>query len=229
MRKNPPARYSLPEDLTPEQYRSYCVNVPDDRNHIAAFMGQIKALSSAYAWANDEDHNALLAASAWKSTFEDVALFGRSCGVQAPTILCIGGSFADGAYGMVPGIAAPCSPVRVDGVGFESCFDAVGGHHTLDLIMPFDHQTFIRSAEFHFFRTVLAPYSFSVDFFFRGSSVYHFDDVELLGGGVTFSQVIDQQSDAVVISAVALDSSATEEIVLDDWQLCYTGDFPLAE
>jgi len=228
-RRNPPARYALPADPEPAAYRSFCVNVPDEPMHIAAFLGQIKALASAYAWADDDDHTALLAANAWKPTFDDVSQFKASCGQQTPGILCIGGTFADMSYGTVPGIGAPCSPVRVDGVGWESCFDAVGGHHTLDLLMPFDGSTYIRTAEFHFFRTIPAPYSWSVDFFFAGSSVFHQDDTELGGGGATFSATVDQQADTVVISAVALDGSTTEEIVLDDWQLCYTGDFPLTQ
>ena len=227
-RKNPPARYTLPEVPQPEDYRCYQVNVPNDPMHIAAFQGQIKALAHAYTWANDPDHTALLAAEAWKPVFDDLCLNPSPCGIVVPIVLCIGGSFADDPYGFVPGIGAPCSPDYVPETGFVSCFDGATNHHTLDVIRIFDAQTFIRTAEFHFFRTIPAPYSWSVDFFFQGNSVYHADDTVLGGGGAFFSATVDQQSDAVVISAVALDESTTEEIVLDDWQICYTGDFPLS-
>jgi len=229
MRKNPPARYTLPDPPNPGTYKGVCVQIPDGQFHVAAFLGQVKALSSAYVWQDDPDHNALLAADAWKPSFETVSVDRPGCGIFPPGILCISGSFVDGEYGVVPGISAPCSPSWVSGTGWKSCFDSGSSHMTLDLLWLFDHQTFVRHFKLHFVRTVLAGYSWSVDLLFAGSSVYHADNTVIGGGGDSFDFDINQQVDAIVISAVALDGSTTEFIDLDDWEICYTGDFPLSQ
>lgn len=228
-RKNPPARYTLPDVPVPSTFRCYQVNVPDDPMHIAAFQGQIKALASAYTWQNDPDHTALLAASAWQPIFDGICLDPSPCGIEVPSILCISGSFADDTYGYVPAIAAACSANWVSGTGYESCPDpADSNRQTLELLRIFTGSTFVRSAEYHFQRDIGDGYDLSIDFFLHGVSAYHFDDTVPAGGGYTFSQSPNVQADAVVIAVVANDLNSNI-ILLDDWSLCYTGDFPMSQ
>lgn len=164
--------------------------------------------------------------------FDLISAFGQvseGCGINTPGILCISGSFVDLDYGFIPAPGSPCAAVYVSGTGWQSCYNSADSRMELDLNRVFDPPTFIRHAKFHFFRTVLAPYSWSVDFFYQGSSVFHADNTVLGGGGDTFDQDVGFQSDVVVISAIALDSSTTEHIDIDDWELCYTGAFPLSK
>jgi len=228
-RKNPPARYTLPADPHPDT--SICVQIliPNDPMHLAAFQGQVKALASAYAWQNDDDHTALLAAEAWLPVFDNLCLDPDPCGVEAPSILCIGGSFADLSYGFVPAIAAPCSPVYVSGVGFQSCHDTGDDNEQIRLIRPFSSPTFVRHIKFRFTSTTPSvPYTASVDLLFEGSSVYHFDDFLPFGGGYLLDQTVEKQADIVLVQQLG-EPGGTGVLTLEEFELCYTGDFPLSE
>jgi len=54
-----PARYVLPEEVDPEERLCATVPVPNDPDHIAAFMGAVYGLSKPYVWGNDEAHTAI--------------------------------------------------------------------------------------------------------------------------------------------------------------------------
>lgn len=71
-RKNPPARYQLPENVEPEESVCFQIRVPKEKYHLAAFRGQLVALSRAYAWGNDDDHTALAAANVWKNVIAEM-------------------------------------------------------------------------------------------------------------------------------------------------------------
>lgn len=77
-RRNPKARYVLPDVVNPPGTRCFSVPVPDNVFHVAAFLGQIKALASAYSWQDDQDHTALLVAAVWKDIFDGL----EGCDVQ---------------------------------------------------------------------------------------------------------------------------------------------------
>jgi len=222
------ARYSLPDVPQPEDTVGFCVQVPNDLKHIVAFKSQIRALARAYTWADDDDHTALLCAAAWQPTADAIDIDNPNCTGGAPCILCIGGTFADLDYGFVPDIAAPCSPSWVNGTGWESCTDGGTGKESLEVMRVFDSQTFIRSAKFTMRSQIGQSYDFHINFYLGGSNVYTFDDTVLAGGGTTFSENINQQADRVTIHIEETVASAGSHDVLDDWQLCYTGDFPLA-
>jgi len=228
-RRNPPARYTLPEVPQPETFRCYQVKVPDDPMHIAAFQGQIKALSRAYSWANDDDHTALLCAEAWRPIFDELCLAPDPCGVGVPLILCISGSFADDDYDFVPAIGTACSPAYVPAVGWQSCHNTVEDLEQIQLIRPFTSSTYIRHAKFRFESTTPSvPYTLSVDFYQGGVSVFHYDEFVAFGGGVTFDQDINHQSDLVLVQQLG-EPGGTGILTLTDFELCYTGDFPLAQ
>lgn len=67
MRRNPPAKWVLPEIVNPPRTRCFVINVPDERFHIAAFRGAMLDLASAYKWADDPAHTARLVALIWKN------------------------------------------------------------------------------------------------------------------------------------------------------------------
>lgn len=71
-RRNPPARYALPNPVNPASNICFLVHVPREKNHIAAFLGQIKALGGAYAWADDAAHTARLVAAVWLDIFNSL-------------------------------------------------------------------------------------------------------------------------------------------------------------
>jgi len=68
-RRNPPARYTLPEVVNPSGVRCFMVPVPDDFYHVAAFKGAIFSLTKPYAWAEDDDHTGKDVAAVWRAIF----------------------------------------------------------------------------------------------------------------------------------------------------------------
>jgi hypothetical protein len=65
--------------------------------------------------------------------------------------------------------------------------------------------------------------------FWRGGlSVYDYSTTISGGGGTTFSENINQQADRVTIHVASTGETTGAHQYIDDWQLCYTGDFPLA-
>lgn len=75
-KKHPYARYVLPGTVNPSDTVCIQVEVPNDRYHIAAFMGQIYALASASQWQNDDAHTAIEVAKVWWSVFNNL----KTCG-----------------------------------------------------------------------------------------------------------------------------------------------------
>jgi hypothetical protein len=73
-RKRITGRYVLPEVVNPPDRICFRVEVPNERYHIAAFMGQLYALASAASWQNDESHTALDVAKVWWGVFNTLHL-----------------------------------------------------------------------------------------------------------------------------------------------------------
>lgn len=71
-RRNPQARYTLPDTINPTGTKCFTVYVPNEKFYIAAFRGQMKALASAYAWQDDDSHLALDAANRWKTVLANI-------------------------------------------------------------------------------------------------------------------------------------------------------------
>lgn len=78
-RRNPPARYTLPEVVEPPNTRCFTIHVPNEPFYLAAFRGQMEALASAYAWQNDDAHTALDVAARWGSVIMGMG----ECGVPS--------------------------------------------------------------------------------------------------------------------------------------------------
>lgn len=65
-------KWVLPEVVDPSARKCYTVTVPNDINHIAAFMGAIYALSRPYSWGDDPDHTALAVGEVWAKIFDNL-------------------------------------------------------------------------------------------------------------------------------------------------------------
>lgn len=89
-RRNPPARWALPEVIDPADRLCFRVEVPNDRNHIAAFMGALFELTKGYSWADDPAHKAKDVAKVWKPIFDRLIV--EDCGAPItpcpPVALC---------------------------------------------------------------------------------------------------------------------------------------------
>jgi len=59
------SKWPLPDVVDPAEHWCFTVEVPKDRNHLAAFMGAMYTLSKPYDWQNDEDHTALEVGAVW--------------------------------------------------------------------------------------------------------------------------------------------------------------------
>lgn len=66
------ARYVLPEVVEPSTSVCYMVPVPNDPQHIAAFMGAIFGLSKPYEWQNDPAHTAIDVGAVWLNIFNNL-------------------------------------------------------------------------------------------------------------------------------------------------------------
>lgn len=74
-RRNPPARYVLPDTVNPAGRKTIIMCIPDEPHHIAAFRGAMQTLGSAYNWADDEAHTAKEVAKLWREIIDQ----GDSC------------------------------------------------------------------------------------------------------------------------------------------------------
>jgi len=76
-RRNPLAKWVLPTVIDPPERVCYVVQVPNERQHIAAFLGAIADLASWYSWKEDPAHTAKDVAKVWRDIFD--ALISREC------------------------------------------------------------------------------------------------------------------------------------------------------
>jgi len=72
-RRNGPDGWSLPAVVHPPKTRCFVVQVPDDREYIAAFRGAMMELASGYNWQNDPDHTAREVALVWRDVIENIS------------------------------------------------------------------------------------------------------------------------------------------------------------
>lgn len=89
-KRNDRARYPLPIDVSPRTSICFQVPVPNDIFHIAAFMGQLNALASAYSWSDDPAHTALDVAKVWREIFDNL----QRC-AQPPVTIKLGAEGGD--------------------------------------------------------------------------------------------------------------------------------------
>jgi len=61
--------YLLPEVVNPDRV-SFCIEIPNDFNHILAFWGQMSALGFWWSWQRDEAHTGKDAAAVWSELFD---------------------------------------------------------------------------------------------------------------------------------------------------------------
>lgn len=71
-RRNPPAKWTLPNTVDPPTSTCYIVPVPDDPFHHAAFLGALAALGAAYKWADDPTHKAKDVAEVWREIADNL-------------------------------------------------------------------------------------------------------------------------------------------------------------
>lgn len=66
------AGYLLPEIVDPDEKISVCVPIPNDKNHVRAFLGQLDALARWWTWDRDTARTGKNAASVWARIAEEV-------------------------------------------------------------------------------------------------------------------------------------------------------------
>jgi hypothetical protein len=73
-RRNPPARWTLPDVVKPAKHICFQVPVPNDRHHVAAFLGAIYELAWQNSWQRDPAHTAKAVAAVWLDIFNNLKL-----------------------------------------------------------------------------------------------------------------------------------------------------------
>jgi len=91
------SRYVLPQTVDPSGRVCYVVQVPDDPQHIAAFMGQIYDLAWSKSWQRDTAHTAADVARVWQDVFDSISLCDPVIQFQNPDPCTLQVSFDGGA------------------------------------------------------------------------------------------------------------------------------------
>lgn len=79
--------YLLPSVIDPVGTLCVCVPLPNDPDHIRAFLGQLDALAKWYTWERDEAHTGRLVAEVWREVVKGVREeidMARGCGGPSP-------------------------------------------------------------------------------------------------------------------------------------------------
>lgn len=84
-RRNPPAKWVLPDVVDPPDHICITVPVPNDRKHIGAFYGAIFNLTSARFWQDDLAHTAKDVALVWREIFDNLAP--GACDFNVPDLI----------------------------------------------------------------------------------------------------------------------------------------------
>jgi len=71
-KRYPRAKWILPDVVDPTTHKCYTISVPNDRFHIAAFLGALQDLGSAMQWADDEAHTAKDVALVWRDVIDNL-------------------------------------------------------------------------------------------------------------------------------------------------------------
>lgn len=73
-RRNPRAKWVLPDVIDPPDRICFKISVPNNRFHIAAFRGALYMLSSAIFWQDDIAHTAKSVARVWQDIFDNITV-----------------------------------------------------------------------------------------------------------------------------------------------------------
>jgi len=68
----PPERWNLPDIVNPPDSICYVVPVPNDKFHVAAFMGAIYALTWSKNWGRDDTNKAAAVSRVWQAIFDNL-------------------------------------------------------------------------------------------------------------------------------------------------------------
>lgn len=71
-KRYPRARWTLPTTVNPSTSTGWCVPVPDDPFHKAAFLGALATLGSAWSWADDPSQPAKEVADVWRNIIDNL-------------------------------------------------------------------------------------------------------------------------------------------------------------
>jgi len=71
-RKNPPAKWVLPDVVHPPDSICFKIPVPNNPYYLAAFRGALLNLASAAKWGDDTAHTALEVAAVWQTIYDQV-------------------------------------------------------------------------------------------------------------------------------------------------------------
>lgn len=70
--RNPRAKWVLPLTVNPRTHTDWCIPVPDDPFHRAAFLGALQNLGAAYKWQDDPAHTAKQVARVWRDIIDNL-------------------------------------------------------------------------------------------------------------------------------------------------------------
>lgn len=84
----------LPDNLTPSGRVCFCINIPDDPQHFAAFWGALNALTKRYSWGKPLTADSETVASYWRDIIADnracfeevIAMANRGCGCDGEPV-----------------------------------------------------------------------------------------------------------------------------------------------
>lgn len=78
-KRNPRAKWVLPTVINPPKKICFQIQVPDEKYHIAAFLGALYNLTSAIFWSDDRAHTAKKVARVWQDIYDNIS---RQCATE---------------------------------------------------------------------------------------------------------------------------------------------------
>jgi len=212
-------------DPTDSPKISVCIN----EDWLPAILTCIKALCVEGSYIDADADAIALAVKRGQLLLSQFMQPSDQCAAGLPSILCISGSFKDLDYGFVPSGTIGCDAFWTSGTGWESCGPTGGDAKNVAIDLTFGSSTFLNSYEFCYTAEPLRVVNWSVDIYFEGNLVHQETGTDTLGGNACHGGTFGIQSDRIFFTVVYDDNTVTDDLVITDWKLCYTGDFPLLE
>jgi len=208
-------------DADPRQ--AVCVN----QDWLPFIAGALKQLELQATWKVADDA-ALLDVQG--RVFDLISKFGRDvpgCCFVPYNKMCLSGSFADSDYGFLASSGFSCDTVWVPGSGWTSCPPSIAAQR-IEVERSFGGVTHINSFQVEGTCTLFAgTLTINITFSKNGTTVAT-GTAGYVGGG-NFNTTFSPNIDCDFVQVEILTSAAIgSRVVYTNWEICYTGLYPLS-
>lgn len=195
---------------------------------VAYVAGCLKQLWLQSTWDTDDPDVLALAQQRAMTLVSMLAQASEGCGLIAPSILCLSGTFADLDYDFVDQGGGVCPSTWVVGTGWESCPDVPNNRDFLAIGRMLTGSTSITSYSFRASVSGMPSTFLCHVNWYQGGILQRTDTTtQLLASEVFMSSSTPVNADEVRID-VSRSLGGSQTVIMDNFEICYLGLFPLA-